>query len=194
MPITSKSPDAVGSNVAQADWDAGRADPNAAGPSSARASLDAARAARSPVVLLLAAVLFLNYVDRGALPTAAHHIKDDLHLTFSQLGLLSSAFFWTYAVAQIPMGWVAERYGAPRVLAFGLALWSVATLLVGAVSGFAMLLVLRLLLGLGESVSFPCTSKILASSVPNQSLGWLMGSLPSPTHWVLSWAPLLAAC
>ena len=48
------------------------------------------------VVFLLAAVVFINYVDRGALPTAAHLIQDDLHLNERQLGLLFSAFFWTY--------------------------------------------------------------------------------------------------
>ena len=127
------------------------------------------------MVLLLAAVLFLNYVDRGALPTAAHHIQQDLHLTFSQLGVLGSAFFWTYALVQIPMGWLAERYGAHRVLACGLATWALATLLVGVVPGFGMLLVLRLLLGVGESVGFPCMSKILASTVPSQSLGTANG-------------------
>jgi len=127
------------------------------------------------VVLLLAAVLFLNYVDRGALPTAAHHIQQDLHLTFSQLGVLGSAFFWTYALVQIPMGWLAERYGAHRVLACGLATWALATLLVGVVPGFGLLLVLRLLLGVGESVGFPCMSKILASTVPSQSLGTANG-------------------
>ena len=127
------------------------------------------------MVLLLAAVLFLNYVDRGALPTAAHHIQQDLHLTFSQLGVLGSAFFWTYALVQIPMGWLAERYGAHRVLAGGLATWALATLLVGVVPGFGMLLVLRLLLGVGESVGFPCMSKILASTVPSQSLGTANG-------------------
>jgi len=139
------------------------------------AAPDAARAARSPVVLLLAAVLFLNYVDRGALPTAAHHIQEDLHLTFSQLGMLGSAFFWTYALVQIPMGWLAERYGAHRVLACGLAIWALATMLVGVVSGFVLLVILRLLLGVGESVGFPCTSKILASTVPSQSLATANG-------------------
>ena len=127
------------------------------------------------MVLLLAAVLFLNYVDRGALPTALHHIQQDLHLTFRQLGVLGSAFFWTYALVQIPMGWLAERYGAHRVLAGGLATWALATLLVGVVPGFGMLLVLRLLLGVGESVGFPCMSKILASTVPSQSLGTANG-------------------
>jgi len=139
------------------------------------AGADAARAARSPVVLLLAAVLFLNYVDRGALPTAAHHIQQDLHLTFSQVGMLSSAFFWTYALVQIPTGWLAERYGAHRVLACGLAVWALATMLVGVVSGFVLLLILRLLLGVGESVGFPSTSKILAATVPRQSLATANG-------------------
>jgi MFS family permease len=120
-------------------------------------------------------VLFLNYVDRGALPTAAHLIQADLHLTSSQLGVLLSAFFWTYATIQVPIGWLAERYGAHRVLAIGLAVWALATMLVGVVSSYLLLLVLRLMLGVGESVGFPCTSKILASTVPSESLGTANG-------------------
>jgi MFS family permease len=126
-------------------------------------------------VLLLAAVLFLNYVDRGALPTAAHLIQADLHLTSSQLGVLLSAFFWTYATIQVPVGWLAERHGAHRVLAIGLAIWALATMLVGVVSSFLLLLMLRLMLGVGESAGFPCTSKILAAAVPTASLGTANG-------------------
>ncbi len=126
-------------------------------------------------MLLLAAVLFINYVDRGALPTAAHLVQADLNLTGSQLGVLLSAFFWTYATIQIPVGWLAERYGAHRVLAAGLAIWALATILVGIVASFLLLLVLRLLLGVGESVGFPCTSKILATAVPSESLGTANG-------------------
>jgi MFS family permease len=139
------------------------------------ASAGAGRTARGPVVLLLAAVLFLNYVDRGALPTAASLIQRDLHLTAAQLGMLLSAFFWTYASIQIPIGWLAERYGAHRVLAIGLAVWAMSTMLVGVVSSFILLLVLRLTLGVGESVGFPCMSKILASVVPKESLGTANG-------------------
>jgi MFS family permease len=142
---------------------------------SAQSAIEAARAARSPVVLLLAAVLFLNYVDRGALPTALDHIQKDLQLNDIQLGMLGSAFFWTYALMQIPVGWLAERFGAHRVLACGLAIWALATLLVGVASGFVLLLVLRLMLGIGESAGFPCTSKILASTVPTQSLATANG-------------------
>lgn len=123
------------------------------------------------MVLLLAAVLFINYVDRGALPTAAHLIQADLGLSESQLGLLFSAFFWTYSLVQIPVGWLAERFGAHRVLAIGLTIWAVATMFVGVAHSFPTLLALRLLLGIGESVGFPCVSKLLAAVVPIKSLG-----------------------
>ncbi|MDB6082261.1 MAG: hypothetical protein JWN43_142 [Gammaproteobacteria bacterium] len=127
------------------------------------------------MVLLLAAVLFINYVDRGALPTAAHLIQSDLHLSEKQLGLLFSAFFWTYSVVQIPVGWLAERYGAHRVLAIGLAIWAVATICVGVAHTFPTLLGLRLLLGIGESAGFPCVSKLLAAVVPIKRLGTANG-------------------
>ncbi len=127
--------------------------------------------ARWSIVGLLAAALFINYVDRGAVPTAAHLIQDELGLSTGQLGVLFSAFFWTYSILQIPVGWFAERHGAQRVLAAGLALWACATMLVGAVHSFAALLALRLLLGVGESASFPCASKLLAVAVPVGRLG-----------------------
>jgi len=100
------------------------------------------------IVGLLAAALFINYVDRGALPTAAHLIQDELGFSARQLGLLFSAFFWSYAILQIPLGWFAERVGAERVLAAGLAIWACATMLVGFAHSFAALLALRLLLGI----------------------------------------------
>jgi MFS family permease len=125
----------------------------------------------TPLVLLLAAVLFINYADRGLLSTAAPLVQSELHLTDPQLGLLFSAFFWTYACAQIPIGWVAERYGAGRVLAGGLILWAAATALVGISSGLIMLVVLRMMLGVGESTGFPCVAKLLAAVMPVEELG-----------------------
>lgn len=143
--------------------------------STGRAANHAARAARSPFVVLLAVSLFINYVDRGLLPTAAPLLVNDLHFNEGQLGILFSAFFWTYAIIQIPIGWVAERFGAERVLAAGLLLWGGATMLTGAASAFATLIVLRLLLGLGESTGFPCVSKLLAAKVPVESLATANG-------------------
>ncbi len=120
---------------------------------------------------LLAAALFINYVDRGALPIAAPLVQDDLGFSPRQLGLLFSAFFWSYALLQIPVGWLAERFGAQRVLSLGLALWASATMLVGFAHSFTVLFLLRLLLGVGESAGFPCVSKLLATVVPVGSLG-----------------------
>jgi MFS family permease len=114
------------------------------------------------VVVLLTLAAFINYVDRGNLATAGPLIRDQLALSNTQLGLLLSAFFWSYAPAQLPAGWLAERLDARRVLAVGLAVWGVATALMGLATGFAMLLVLRVMLGLGESVMYPATFKILA--------------------------------
>ena len=133
------------------------------------------RAARSPFVLLLATVLFINYVDRGTLPTAAPLMQLELGLDDEHMGRLMSAFFWTYAVSQIPVGWLAERYGAHRVLAAGLALWAGATMAMGFAHTFTALLILRLLLGLGESAGFPCVSKLLALAVPAKGLGLANG-------------------
>jgi MFS family permease len=120
-------------------------------------------------------VLFINYVDRGTLPTAVHSIQLDLNLSPVRLGLLLSAFFWTYASSQVPVGWLAERYGAHRVLAGGLILWASATIMIGFAHTFAVLMVLRLLMGLGESAGFPSVAKIMAAIVPAKGLGTANG-------------------
>ncbi len=130
---------------------------------------------RNPFVWLLAAVLFINYVDRGLVPTAAPLLQTDLNLGPAQLGVLMSAFFWSYALMQIPVGWIVERFGAHRVLAGGLVVWACATILAGFSHGYATLVALRVLLGLGESTGFPSVSKLLAGSVPAKSLGTANG-------------------
>jgi MFS family permease len=142
-------------------------------------SADAARTSRRLLVTLLAAILFINYADRGLLSIAAPLIQSELHLDDRQLGLLGSAFFWTYALAQIPIGGIAERFGAERVLAVGLVVWAAATLLVGVAFGFVTLVVLRMLLGVGESTGFPCVSKLLAAAVPVGALGIANGVVGS---------------
>ena len=120
-------------------------------------------ASRSPprLVLLLGLAIFINYIDRGNLATAAPVMRGELHLSLPQIGILISAFYWTYTPMQLVSGWVAERFNASKVIAVGFALWSVATMLTGVASGFAVLLGLRLLLGLGESVYFPCSGEAL---------------------------------
>lgn len=138
---------------------------------------DGARFLRRGTIALLAVGVFINYVDRGNLATAAPLIKDQLHLSNTQAGVLLSAFFWTYVPFQLIAGWLAERIGPYRTLAMGVALWSVATFASGLAGGFFGLLLLRLLLGIGESATYPCNAKILASNLPPEKLGAANGTL-----------------
>jgi len=129
------------------------------------------------LVLLVSTAVFINYIDRGNLATAAPLMQSELHLSASQLGVLLSAFYYGYVAAMPPAGWLAERYGAQRVLAIGVTVWSAATLLTGFATSFGALLALRLLLGVGESAAFPCASKLLAQAVEVTRLGFANGVL-----------------
>lgn len=123
------------------------------------------------LILLLALAVLLNFVDRGAIGIAAPRMKADLGLTATAFGLAASAFFWTYGAMQPLVGWLSDRFSAYKALAFALALWSVSTLLTGFVRGLVALVLLRLLLGLGESFVFPCVSKIIARHVGPERRG-----------------------
>jgi MFS family permease len=88
------------------------------------------------------------------------------------MGVLFSAFFWTYALFQIASGWVADRYDVNRVYATGFFLWSAATLLTGFTSSLSGLLALRMMLGMSESVAYPCYARILARYYPEHKRGF----------------------
>ncbi|HYL71035.1 MAG TPA: MFS transporter, partial [Candidatus Dormibacteraeota bacterium] len=129
------------------------------------------------VVVLLTLATFINFIDRGNLSTAVPLIRAQFSLTNAQLGVLLSAFFWSYTPGQLPAGWLAERVDARKVLAVGLALWGGATFLTGFVGGVAMLLLLRVLLGLGERAMYPATFKILAGEALESQRGRANGAL-----------------
>jgi MFS family permease len=126
----------------------------------------------APALALLAISVFINYIDRGNLSIAASTLKDELHITASQLGVLLAAFFWTYTAMQFVSGWLVDRFDVNLVLATGFLLWSVATAATGLVHGIALLLVMRMILGVGESVAFPSCSKILARHLPEHHRGF----------------------
>lgn len=123
------------------------------------------------VVGLLWFSAFINYVDRGNLSIAAPLLKDELGLSASQLGILLSAFFWTYSSFQLIAGWAVDRFDVSVVMAVGFFIWSAATATTGLMHGFIALLVMRLVLGVGESVAYPSYSKILASHCPEERKG-----------------------
>ncbi len=131
----------------------------------------AAESVPGSMVLLLSMAVLINYVDRGYLSIAAPLIQDELHLDATHVGTLLSCFFWTYAPAQLLAGWLAHRFDVRYVLVAGFALWSVATAVTGLVTGFVAILVLRLLLGLGESAFYPCNAKLIAEHAPEHQRG-----------------------
>ena len=103
------------------------------------------------LLILLTASLAINYLIGGALSVAAPLIVRDLNISPTQMGLLFSAFFWSYSSFQLVAGWAVDRYPVKWVYATGFLVWSLATA-VGLVNGLGALLVARLALGVGESV------------------------------------------
>jgi MFS family permease len=123
------------------------------------------------LVILLGAAVFLNYVDRGAMGIAAPLMKGELGLSEEAYGVAFSAFFWIYAPVQFFAGWLCDRFSVYKLMAAGILLWAGSTFLMGFAGGFAALLVLRIMLGVGESISFPGSSKIIARHVPPERRG-----------------------
>lgn len=124
------------------------------------------------ILILLVVSVGINYIDRGLLSVSAPLIQAQLGLSPTELGVLFSAFFWTYAAMQIAAGWLVDRYPLQWVYAIGYLIWSLATAATGMVAGFGQLLGARLALGLGESVAYPATSKILVREFPESRRGF----------------------
>ena len=124
------------------------------------------------LLALLVLSVFINFIDRANLSVAAEDLRRELLLRPSQLGLLFSAFFYTYTAFQLLAGWLVDRYNVFWVYGIAFFIWSLATGLTGAVTGFSMLFALRLLLGIGESVAYPAYSRILASGFPEKHRGF----------------------
>jgi len=116
------------------------------------------------IVALLVASIFVNYIDRANLSIAAPVLENQLRLSSLQVGSLLSAFFWTYALLQLfgVAGWVVDRFPVGRVFAWGYFSWCAATIATGCMSGFIALYAMRLLLGVGECITYPCYSRIFA--------------------------------
>ena len=125
----------------------------------------------SLLVLLLGTAVLLNYVDRGAIGIAAPLMTAELKLDPKAFGIVVSAFFWVYAPVQLFVGWLVDRFSVYRLMAAGLVLWAAGTLAMGFAGGFASLLILRVMLGVGETIAFPGGSKIITRHVPADRRG-----------------------
>ncbi len=128
---------------------------------------------------LLFVTVVINYLDRSNLSVAATDLARDLRFDSVQLGLIFSAFGWSYAFLQIPGGWLVDRF-RPRVLYATICLfWSVATVLQGFAGGFLLLFGLRLLLGACEAPAFPICNRVVTKWFPDRERAGAIASYTS---------------
>ncbi len=119
-----------------------------------------------PVLVLVAVATMVNYLDRTVLGIAAPYLTKELGLTAASMGLVFSAFSWSYALLQIPGGIFLDRHGTRTTYTLALTLWSGFTALMGFVSSLPMLLLTRVGVGVFEAPCFPANSRILATWFP----------------------------
>jgi ACS family D-galactonate transporter-like MFS transporter len=126
----------------------------------------AASRARLIILALLTVGTLINYLDRTVISVAAPLLSKDIGLDAAMMGVIFSAFSWTYAAAQIPGGVLLDRIGVRLTYSLSLAIWSTFTLLQGLTTGFWSLLTCRLGLGIAEAPCFPSNSRVLGTWFP----------------------------
>ncbi|MGA2203315.1 MAG: MFS transporter [Terriglobales bacterium] len=123
------------------------------------------------VLVLLAISVVINYVDRANLSIVVSSLREEMHISASRLGVLLSAFFWTYLVMTAVSGFLIDRFPVSIVLTVGFVVWSLATAATGFAYSLGALLLARLIVGAGASVALPSYSKIFATFLPEHHRG-----------------------
>ncbi|WP_186062465.1 MFS transporter [Burkholderia gladioli] len=148
------------------------------------------RRAQIVALTLLMVSGIVNYLDRGTLAVANPLIRKDLGLSLGEMGLLLSAFSWSYALFQLPVGGLVDRIGPRRLLGIGLIVWSLAQAAGGLISTFGWFIVARIVLGIGESPQFPSAARVVSNWFPLRSRGKPTGIFNSASPLGTALAPL----
>lgn len=150
------------------------------------------------ILAILFIVTTLNYADRATISIAGPELKRLLGLTPVEMGFVFSAFAWSYVLAQLPGGWLLDRFGSKITYFFSIFLWSVFTLMMGWVGFFTgatavtVLFVLRLLVGAAEAPSFPGNSRITSAWFPTNERGTAAAIFNSAQYFAtVLFAPLM---
>ena len=128
---------------------------------------------RGWIALLIFTVVIINYIDRIALSVAARPIVAEFGFSPVQMGYLFSGFLWTYIVCLIPLGLLVERIGIKNMVGGGIAIWSTATALTAAATGFASILAARLAMGASEATTFPACGGAIRQWFPERERGFV---------------------
>ena len=126
---------------------------------------------RGWVCLFLFLLTTINYADRVALSVAAKPVSTEFGLSPVEMGYLLSSFLWMYVVCLIPVGLLVDRYGGKVVNGLGIGLWSAATVLTGFAPNFLFMLGTRVVMGMGESTSWPASNRVIREWFPASERG-----------------------
>ena len=128
------------------------------------------------LLFFLTLLNLLNFVDRQLIASFANFIVPDLGLTDWQYGILTGlAFVFFYSIMGLFMGTLADKYNRPRLIGFGVLMWSVFTALTGAAKGFISMAIPRAFIGVGESILTPTSMSMLSDSFPANRMGFAAG-------------------
>ncbi|MDR3517673.1 MAG: MFS transporter [Azospirillaceae bacterium] len=125
----------------------------------------------------------INYIDRTVLSAAAPHLIKELDIPIDMMGLIMSAFFWSYAMLQIPAGWFCDKFGQKIGLGASVAWWSVATSATSLATGFTSLFGLRVALGVGEAGAYPSNAGIASKWFPDKERATVSGLFDSASKF-----------
>src|SRR5664279_1868168 len=132
---------------------------------------------RFTIVAMLFAITMVNYADRATIAIAGPVMSKDLGFSPIQMGFIFSAFGWSYVIGQLPGGWLLDRFGSKKVYFVSIFVWSVFTVLQGAVwavgvgAAVYVLFALRFMVGFAEAPSFPANGRIVAAWFPANERG-----------------------
>jgi MFS transporter, ACS family, D-galactonate transporter len=114
---------------------------------------------RWSVGVLLGTGIIVNYFDRVTISVATKPIMDDFHINLAEMGIVISAFSWSYLVMQVPVGTLLDRVGVKWLQRVGAFLWGLASLMTAVAGGLGLVILSRILLGIAECPAFPGASK-----------------------------------
>lgn len=135
------------------------------------------------VAALMWFAIAINYIDRTVLSASAPHLIKELELTPAMMGWIMSAFFWSYALLQIPAGWFSDKFGQKRGLGWAVGWWSLATAAMGLATGFKSLFGLRVALGVGEAAAYPSNAGIVSKWFPDKERATVSGLFDSASKF-----------
>jgi D-galactonate transporter len=155
---------------------------------------------RYTILLMIFVITTFNYADRATLSVTGSAMRGEFGFDAIKMGYIFSAFSWAYVLSQLPAGWLLDRFGARRVYAASIFLWSLFTLLqsaigfVGSAAGAVVaLFVLRFAMGAAESPAFPANAKVVASWFPTAERGTASAIFNSAQYFAaVIFTPLMA--